>query len=88
MGMGVKFTAAEIEQLGTVEKWVAELSGVALPEPAQPQSSDQSSGPKSPDNENYLVLSELVMELMKQGILSNVKCQAMLQKLKHTETLA
>jgi hypothetical protein len=88
MGMGVKFTAAEIEQLGTVEKWVAELSGVALPEPARPQSSDQSCGPKSPDNENYLVLSELVMELMKQGILSNVKCQAMLQKLKHTETLA
>jgi hypothetical protein len=87
MGMGVKFTAAEIEQLGTVEKWVAELSGEA-PEPARQQSSDQSCAPKSPDNENYLVLSELVMELMKQGILSNVKCQAMLQKLKHTETLA
>jgi hypothetical protein len=87
MGMGVKFTAAEIEQLGTVEKWVAELSGEA-PEPARQQSSDQSCTQKSPDNENYLVLSELVMELMKQGILSNVKCQAMLQKLKHTETLA
>src|ERR1700681_4740767 len=36
MGMGVKFTAAEIQQLGTVEKWVAELSGEA-PEPARPQ---------------------------------------------------
>jgi hypothetical protein len=87
MGMGVKFTAAEIDQLGTVEKWLAELSGEA-PEPARPQSSDQSCAQKSPDNENYLVLSELVMELAKQGILSNVKCQAMLQKLKHTETLA
>jgi hypothetical protein len=88
MGMGVKFTAAEVEQLGTVEKWVAELSGVALPEPGRSQSSDQSCAQKSPDNENYLVLSELVIELMKQGILSNGKCQAMLQKLKHTETLA
>ena len=87
MGMGVKFTAAEIDQLGTVEKWLAELSGEA-PEPARPQSSDQSCAQKSPDNENYLVLSELVMELAKQGILSNVKCQSMLQKLKHTETLA
>jgi hypothetical protein len=88
MGMGVKFTAAEVEQLGTVEKWVAELSGVALPEPTQPQSSDQSCPQKSSANEKYLVLSELVMELAKQGILSNVKCHAMLQKLKQTETLA
>ena len=87
MGMGVKFTAAEIEQLGTVEKWVAEISGEGLPEPARPESSDQFCAQKSPGDEKYLVLSELVMELMKQGILSNVKCQAMLQKLKPTETL-
>jgi hypothetical protein len=88
MGMGVKFTAAEIEQLGTMEKWVAELSGEASPEPARLQSSDQSCTQDTSGNEKYHVLSELVMELMKQGILSNVKCQAMLQKLKHTETLA
>jgi hypothetical protein len=88
MGMGVKFTAAEIEQLGTVQKWVAEINGEALPEPAGPQSSDQSCAQEKPGNEKYLVLSELVMELTKQGILSNVKSQAMLQKLKHAETLA
>jgi hypothetical protein len=88
MGMGVKFTAAEIEHLGTVEKWVAEISGEALPEPTQPQSSDQSCAHKTPGDEKYLVLSELVMELMRERVLSNVKGQAMLQKLKRTETLA
>ena len=88
MGMGVKFTGAEIEQLGTVEKWVAEISGEAVPEPARPQLSDQSCAQKTPGDDKYLVLSELVMELMRERVLSNVKGQAMLQKLKRTETLA
>jgi len=85
MGMGVKFTAAGAEQLGAVEKWVAELSGEALPEPETEieldQPSEQPHAQETAGDEEHLVLSELVMELMKQGILSNVKCQAMLQKL-------
>jgi len=87
MGMAVKFTGANSGQLETVEKWVAELSGQALPKPLPLQSSDPSRAQEAPGDEKYLVLSELVMELMKQGILSNVKCQAMLRKLKPTETL-
>jgi hypothetical protein len=85
MGMGVKFTAAGAEQLGAVEKWVAELSGEALPAPETEieldQPSEQPHAQETAGDEEHLVLSELVMELMKQGILSNVKCQAMLQKL-------
>ena len=85
MGMGVKFTAGGTEQLGAVEKWVAELSGEALPESETEIELDHSSErpctQETAGDEDHLVLSELVMELMKQGILSNVKCQAMLQKL-------
>jgi len=86
MGMGVKFTAVDSEQLGTVEKWVAELSGEALPEPetAQAGSPDESFAHETPASEEYIVLNELVMELMKQGILSNAKCKAMLEKLSHS----
>jgi hypothetical protein len=84
MGMGVKFTSADTEQLGTVEKWMAELSGEVLPEPELPRSLDQPCAQGRLGNEEYLVLNELVMELMKQGVLSNAKCKAMLQKLNHT----
>ena len=84
MGMGVKFTDADPEQFWTLEKWVAELSGELLPEPELPQPSDQSCAQRRPGNEEYLVLNELVMELMRQGVLSNAKCEAMLQKLNRT----
>ncbi len=81
MGMGVKFTGADPEQLWIVEKWIGELSGKILPEPELPQLSDQSCTQEGPSNKECLVLNELVMELMRQGVLSDAKCKAMLQKL-------
>lgn len=81
MGMGVKFTSTDTGQVGTVEKWMAELSGEALPEPELSRSMDQPCEEGRIDDEEYPVLGELVMELMKQGILSNAKCKAMLQRL-------
>ena len=79
MGMGVKFTVGDSEQLSNIEKWVAELSGELLPEP------ERLSGPScaegTPCNEGD-VLAELVMELMRQRVLPDVKCKAMLEKLK------
>jgi len=84
MGMGVKFTDADAEQLVTVEKWVGELSGELLPRPELPGSSDQSCAQERPGNEEYHFLNELVMELMRQGVLSKAKGNAMLQKLSRT----
>jgi hypothetical protein len=84
MGMGVKFTGADPEQLSTLEKWMAELRGELQPRPELPQPSDQSCAERRPGNEEYFVLNELVTELMKQGVLSNDKCEAMLQKLNRT----
>jgi PilZ domain-containing protein len=82
MGMGVKFTDADPEQFSTLEKWLAELKGEMLPEPTVPQPSDASFVQQQrPGNEEYFVLNELVIELMRQGVLSNIKCEAMLQKL-------
>lgn len=81
MGMGVKFTAANSEQFSTLENWMAELSGELQARPEVPLPSDQSCAERRPGNEEHFVLNELVMELMKQGVLSNAKCEALLQKL-------
>lgn len=81
MGMGVKFMDTEPSQFSTVEKWVAELTGELPPEPELSQSSDQPCLQQRPGNEELHVLNELVLELMRQGVLSNAKCEAMLQKL-------
>ncbi len=81
MGMGVKFTDAVPEQFSTLESWVAELSGDLQPERSLPQPTDPSCVHRSSANEEHIVLNELVMELRRQGLLSNSKCDAMLQRL-------
>jgi hypothetical protein len=81
MGMGLKFASGDPEQVWTVEKWMGELSGELLPEVDLPQPSDQSLAEGSPRTVENDVLNEVVMELMRQGVLSDVKCRAMLQKL-------
>ena len=86
MGMGVKFTDTDPEQFWTVEKWLAELSGELLLQPELPQTSDQPCAQRGSGNEEFLVLNELVIELMRQGVLSNAKCKAMLQKLNRTRS--
>jgi hypothetical protein len=84
MGMGIRFTVADAEQILTLEKWVAELRGEMLPETTMAQAPDPAFAQRGPSQEEYLVLSELVLELMRQGVLSNTKCEAMLQKLNRT----
>jgi hypothetical protein len=84
MGMGIRFTGADAEQISTLEKWVAELRGEMLPESTLAQTADPALAQRGPSREEHLVLSELVMELMRQGVLSNTKCEAMLQKLNRT----
>ena len=84
MGMGVKFTDTDPKQFSTLEKWMAELNGELLPEPELQQPSEQSCAQQRPGNEEYFILNELVMELMRQGVLSSEKCEAMLQKLNRT----
>jgi len=81
MGMGVKFTAGDSQQLSTLEKWVGELSGKLLPEPELPEASDQSYSQASSGNAEFRVLNELITELTNQGLLSSEKSKAMLQKL-------
>src|SRR5882762_7770041 len=81
MGMGVKFTSGDPQQLLTLEKWVGELSGKLLPESELPQSSDQSCSAPSREIVEWRVLHDLITELTIQGALSTEKSKAMLQRL-------
>jgi hypothetical protein len=84
MGMGVKFTYASPEQLSVLEKWVEELSGESLPEQEMLRTSSQSLTQEGSADEESQVLNELVRELMRQRVLPDAKCEAMLEKLSRT----
>jgi hypothetical protein len=83
MGMGVKFTEADSEQLKTVEKWVGELSGKVMfeQESAPAQSSDGPRAEGKAENVEYEVMKDLITELMRQRVLPGATCESMLQKL-------
>lgn len=81
MGMGLAFTGAGPEQVEVLKKWIGALSGELQPELDAPDGSDQSCGPKGSSANHSYVVGTLVMELMRQGVLSNEKGNAMLDQL-------
>jgi hypothetical protein len=84
MGMGLMFTTIEREQLLVLERWLAELSGEAPPEPLAVQDeglSPQAAPDKAPSQEQNYVLNELIIALMRKNVLSDAEGKALLQKL-------
>jgi hypothetical protein len=83
MGMGLKFATLEPEQILILEKWLRELSGASSPE--DESSEDNSLEPVSvaSSNESSYVLNEVIIALMRKGILTDVEGKAMLHKLIH-----
>lgn len=81
MGMGVAFISAMPPQLRIFQKWLSELAGKALPELEQPKETEADVVvPTSTKNQDF-VLGELVIALIRKGVLSEVEGKAMLQKL-------
>lgn len=82
MGMGVRFTVVEPEQITLLEKWIKELSGVL---PFEDELSDEGLAAGSPANgkETSYVLNEVIIALMRKGVLSDGEGRSMLQKLIH-----
>jgi hypothetical protein len=81
MGMGVKFTFADPEQLRILEMWLGEISEESATEPVTSNICDQSCIMDSAEAAEIDVLREIVTELMKQGVLSSAKSEFMLQRL-------
>ena len=84
MGMGLMFTSVEPEQLPVLERWLAELSGEARPEPAaakQEKLVGKGTASSAPHREENYVLNELIIALMRKHVLSDAEGKALLQKL-------
>jgi hypothetical protein len=87
MGMGVKFTEVDLEQRCALEKWVAEISGETLPGQESARPSLRVCAQPTQGKVESQVLNELLLEIMKQGLLPNEKCKAMLQKLNRVSSV-
>jgi PilZ domain len=89
MGMGMMFVKAHPEQRKVLEAWIGRLSGELPPELSTLilEPAEQLCVTKGSNNQQSYILSELVIELMRKGILTNGKGKAMLEQLTSLEVL-
>lgn len=81
LGMGLMFTSAEPEQLWVLERWIAELGGAPTAVPEVREQADRKAPEKNVKHEQYYVLNELIIALMRKGVLTDAEGKAMLEKL-------
>jgi hypothetical protein len=81
MGMGLQFIPAAPEQMRILDKWIGQLNGELTSEPEVLERVEEPCFQGPPKDGPYYVLNQLIIELMRQGILSDIKCKALLQQL-------
>jgi hypothetical protein len=82
LGMGLMFTSADPEQLWTLQRWITELGRTSVSEPEVRVPETELRAPeKNAKNEQYYVLNELIISLMRKGVLTDAEGKAMLEKL-------
>jgi hypothetical protein len=81
MGMGVAFTSAEKDQFRIFQKWINQLSGNLSTEPNLLKEEQHSGANADSLEEQYYVLNELVIALMRKGVLTEVEGKTMLKRL-------
>ena len=81
MGMGVAFISAVPQQVRIFQKWLNELAGKSLPELDVPEEAEAGSVLADSTKNQDFVLGELLIALMRKGVLSEAEGKEMLQKL-------
>jgi hypothetical protein len=81
MGMGVTFTSAEKKQFQIYQNWIHQLGGNLSTEPDVLEQETQGLGDSNLQEENYYVLAELVIALMRKEVLTEEEGKAMLRRL-------
>jgi PilZ domain-containing protein len=88
MGMGLRFTHLEPADTPVLEKWISELSG-RPPIPVPPQQTQAKEEEFREDmlrrREQWYVLNELVLSLMRKSILTHTEGKAMMEQLLRQE---
>lgn len=84
MGMGIAFTSAEKGQIRLYRKWVSDLGGDLQIEPdarQEEQENGEDGDDGSSNKELSYVVSELILALMRKGVLTEPEGKEMLRKL-------
>jgi hypothetical protein len=81
MGIGLRFAALEPEQILMLEKWLRELSGESSPDDEASEQDGLGTVSETSSNESSYVLNEVIIALMRKGILTDGEGNAMLHKL-------
>jgi hypothetical protein len=81
VGMALTFTAAKPNQLPTLEKWLAELSGQSLAQEYTLQLDEAALSDHALKEQQHSVLIELLIALKRKGVLTEEEAEAMLSKL-------
>jgi hypothetical protein len=82
MGMGLMFTALLPEKSGVIDRWIGEVTGAILEDSDAGFAPEQSeAGASELRDERQFVLNELVISLMRKGVLPESEGKAMLKKL-------
>jgi hypothetical protein len=81
LGMGLAFTSVEPEQMWTLEKWIVESGGAPTAAPELVEKADRKAPEKNGQNEQLYVLNELIISLMRKGVLTDAEGKTLLEKL-------
>lgn len=81
VGMGLLFTSAGPDQLSTLEKWFAELRGEAPPELHLLAEEEQPLYRATAKNEEHYILEELLVLMMRKGLLTEEEGEPILRRL-------
>lgn len=81
MGMGLSFVSDVPDSLLPVEKWIAEINNEVPIEFEEEGQLDATGEKENSVDEKIFVLNELVIELMRKGVLAEDAGKAMLRKL-------
>jgi hypothetical protein len=81
MGMGVAFISAPPQQFRIFQRWLSELAAKSLPEQELPKEPKTDVVLPNSTNSHDCVLGELLIALVRKGVLSEVEAKEMLQKL-------
>lgn len=77
MGMGLQFEGTDFEQRVSLKRWIRELNGEVKAEAATGEKEDKHVGSTGRD----AVLSDLIVELMRKGVLEEASGRGMLERL-------
>ena len=81
MGMGVAFISAMPQQIRIFQKWLNDLRGKSSSESDVSEQTEKEAAQGNSMNEIWYVLNELLLVLVRKGVLSDDEGKAMLRKL-------